>query len=321
MYSTILGIDISKKTFDVALLANNKLKTKKFDNTAKGFVDLKQWLLSKSISTANVCMEATGGYELQLATYLYNNNFKVSVVNPARVKGFAMSKLSRVKTDKADCELIAYFCQAMKPNLWQPTANHISELQALVNRLNSLIANKNQESNRLDKSHEIISANVKAHTEFLDKQIKELEILISRHIKEHKDLNDKNNLLESIPGIGEKTIAVILAFLSTDSFNAAKQISAFVGLNPKPRQSGSSVRGTSRISKTGDADLRKALYMPAITAIRFNPIIRDFAKRLSGSGKSNMVVVIASMRKLLHIIYGVLKNKVPFNSNFIQNNI
>lgn len=321
MYSTILGIDISKKTFDVALLANHKLKTKKFNNTSKGFIELKQWLVKKSICTANVCMEATGGYETPLAEYLYNNNFKVSVVNPARIKGFAMSKLSRVKTDKADCELIAYFCQAMQPNIWQPTANHIRELQAFVNLLDSLIANKNQENNRLDKSHEVISANIKAHIEFLDKQIKEVEVLISTHIKEHKDLNDKNNLLASIPGIGEKTIATILAFLSLEKFDSAKQVAAFVGLNPKPRQSGSSVRGVSRISKTGDADLRRAFYMPALTAIRFNPIIKDFAKRLTGTGKSKMVVVIASMRKLIHIIYGVLKTKAPFNANFIQNNI
>jgi transposase len=92
-------------------------------------------------------------------------------------------------------------------------------------------------------------------------------------------------------------------------------VAAFVGLNPKPRQSGSSVCGTSRISKTGDADLRKAFYMPAVVAIKHNPIIKDFSQRLSGAGKSKMVIVIAFMRKLLHIIYGVLKNKTLFNAN------
>jgi len=113
MDNIILGIDISKTTFDTALLCRNKITTKKFNNTVKGFSELKQWLENKSIYIAHVCMEATGGYGLKLAEYLYDNNFKVSVVNPARVKGFSMSKLSRVKTDKADCELIAYFCQAM----------------------------------------------------------------------------------------------------------------------------------------------------------------------------------------------------------------
>ena len=205
------------------------------------------------------------------ATFLTTVGVKVSVVNPACVKGFSMSRLSRVKTDKADCELIAYFCQAIQPDLWQPVPSHVQELQQWVRRLDSLITNK------------------------------------------HQDLNDRNTLLASIPGIGEKTIGVILAFLNVENFNSAKQLAAFVGLNPKPRQSGSSLRGVGRISKTGDANLRKAFYMPALTAMRFNPIIKNFSERLSNTGKSKMVIVIAAMRKLLHIIYGVLKNKTPFN--------
>lgn len=315
MSNIILGVDISKLTFDVALLNDNKVKTKKFSNTPKGFSELKQWLKNKGIDTAHACMEATGGYEAKLAEYLYDNNFKVSVINPARIKGFSMSKLSRVKTDKADCKLIAYFCQAMQPDLWQPTPKHIQELQQWVRRLDSLIANKNQENNRLDEASDVVAINIRTHIEFLDNQIKEVEKLIFNHIKEHKDLNDKSKLLDSIPGIGEKTIGVILAFLSIENFDSAKQVAAFVGLNPKPRQSGSSVRGVSRISKTGNVDLRKAFYMPAVVSIRFNPIIKDFAERLSDAGKHKMVVVIAAMRKLLHIIYGVLKNETPFNAN------
>jgi transposase len=132
MSNIILGIDISKATFDVALLNDNKVKTKKFSNTSNGFSELKKWLKNKEINTAHVCMEVTGGYEAKLAQNLYDNGFRVSVINPARIKGFAMSKLSRVKTDKADCKLIAYFCQAMQPNLWQPTPLHIQELQQWI---------------------------------------------------------------------------------------------------------------------------------------------------------------------------------------------
>jgi transposase len=303
MNDIILGIDISKSTFDVALLLNNKVKKKKFHNNEKGFTELKQWLKNKEIDIVHTCMEATGGYEAKLAQYLYNNNFKVSVINPARIKGFSMCKLSRVKTDKADCELIAYFCKAMKPDLWQPTPLHIQELQQWVRRLDSLIANKNQEKNRLDEANNLIANNISNHIDFLDKQIKEIEVHISNHIRDHKDLNDKNKLLASIPGVGEKTISVILAFLNVSNFNSAKQVAAFVGLNPKPKQSGSSIRGVGRISKTGNADLRKAFYMPAIVAIKHNPVIKDFGQRLSILGKSKMVIVIAAMRKLLHIIY------------------
>lgn len=315
MSNIILGVDISKATFDVALLNDNKVKTKKFNNTTKGFAELKQWLKNKGIDNAHACMEATGGYEVKLAQYLYDNNFAVSVINPARIKGFSMSKLSRVKTDKTDSELIAYFCQAMQPDLWQPIPKHIQELQQWVRRLDSLIANKNQENNRLDGASKNVAINIYTHIEFLDKQIKEVEKFISNHIKEHKDLNNKSKLLDSIPSIGEKTIAVILAFISVENFGSAKQVAAFVGLNPKPKQSGSSVRGVGRISKTGDADLRKAFYMPAIVSLRFNPIIKDFAERLDSAGKPKMVIVIAAMRKLLHIIYGVLKTKTLFNAN------
>lgn len=304
MNNIILGIDISKLTFDVALLNDDKVKTKKFTNTSKGFSELKQWLKNNEIDSVHACMEATGGYESKLAQYLYDNNFKVSVINPARIKGFSMSKLSRVKTDKADSELIAQFCQAMQPDLWKPTPLNIQELQQWVRRLGSLIANKNQENNRLDGASEVVAINISTHIEFLDKQIQEVE-----------ELNDKSKLLNSIPGIGEKTIAIILAFLTVENFDSAKQVVAFVGLNPKPKQSGSSVLGAGRISKTGDADLRKAFYMPAIVSLRFNPIIKGFAERLSSVGKAKMIVVIAAMRKLLHIIYGVLKNKTPFNKN------
>lgn len=315
MNNIILGIDISKLTFDVALLNDDKVKTKKFTNTSKGFSELKQWLKNNEIDSVHACMEATGGYESKLAQYLYDNNFKVSVINPARIKGFSMSKLSRVKTDKADSELIAQFCQAMQPDLWKPTPLNIQELQQWVRRLDSLIANKNQENNRLDGASEVVAINISTHIEFLDKKIQEVEELISNNIKGHQDLNDKSKLLNSIPGIGEKTIAIILAFLTVENFDSAKQVVAFVGLNPKPKQSGSSVLGAGRISKTGDADLRKAFYMPAIVSLRFNPIIKGFAERLSSVGKAKMIVVIAAMRKLLHIIYGVLKNKTPFNKN------
>lgn len=315
MNSAIIGIDISKKTFDVTLLKDNKAKSKKFDNNIKGFSQLNQWLQTRGVDTAHACMEATGSYSLKLAEYLYENNFKVSVVNPARIKGFAISKLSRVKTDKADSELIAKFCQVMQPELWQPTALHIQELQQWVKRLDALIANKNQESNRLDCSASNVVGHIKRHIEFLEKEIKEVEVIIANYIKNHKDLEDRSKLLDSIPGIGEKTIAVILSFLPVENFTSAKQVVAFIGLSPKPRQSGSSLRGASRISKTGNSELRKAFYMPALIAIRFNPIVKDFAQRLESAGKSKMTIVVAAMRKLIHLIYGILKTKTIFDAN------
>ncbi|WP_080571772.1 IS110 family transposase [Orientia tsutsugamushi] len=315
MNSIVVGIDISKETFDAAVLINNKVQTRKFNNSSEGFNKLVTWL--KSRGSGHVCMEATGIYWKNLAKYLYDYGYKVSVVNPARIKGFAMSKLSRTKTDKADSVLIiADFCKAMKPEVWYPQPIYIQELQQLVNHLNVLIKHKTQETNRLEGASKAIANNIQMHIKFLETQIKEIEQLINDHIKNNKDLHNKAMLLESIPGIGAKTQAIVLAFLADiEKFSSAKQVVAFVGLNPKHRQSGSSVRGASRISRTGNSDLRKSFYMPAMSALRHNCIIKHFSQRLSNTGKPKMLILTAAMRKLLHIIYGVLKHNSPFNLN------
>jgi transposase len=319
MDNIIIGIDISKLTFDVALLKNEQLKTKKFTNNTNGFSELKKWLGDKKVSNAHACMEATGCYGAQLAEYLYSNNLKVSVVNPARIKGFAQSKLCRVKTDKADCKLIAQFCSIMSPTLWKPTAQHIKQLKEWVNRLDTLIANRLQESNRIEGSNPEVVADIQSHIEFIDKRIKIVQDLITNHFKDYADLKENYELLASIPGLGEKTIAVILASLGNiEEFDSAKQVAAFIGLNPTHRQSGSSLNIPSKISKTGDAKLRKSFYMPALVSMRYNPIIQEFSQRLSKAGKPKMVILIAAMRKLIHIIYGVLKNKKPFDQNIMK---
>ncbi|KJV75030.1 transposase family protein [Orientia tsutsugamushi str. TA763] len=212
MNSIIVGIDVSKETFDAAVLINNKVQTRKFNNNSEGFNKLVTWL--KSRGTGHVCMEATGIYWKNLAKYLYDYGYKVSVVNPARIKGFAMSKLSRTKTDKADSVLIADFCKAMKPEAWYPQPLYIQELQQLVNRLNVLIKHKTQETNRLEGASKAIANNIQMHIEFLETQIKEIEQLINDHIKNNKDLHNKAMLLESIPGIGAKTQACSSCFFS-----------------------------------------------------------------------------------------------------------
>ena len=162
----------------------------------KGFEALSQWLKIKGVDTAHACMEATGSYGLNLAQYLHKNNFKVSVVNPARIKDFSLNRLSRVKTDKADSTLIACFCQAINPDLWQPAKKHIQELQQLVKRLDNLIAIKNQETNRIEKlsDSDIVTSNIQSNIKFLNQQIKEIEQLICNHIKKHKDLSDTRNV-------------------------------------------------------------------------------------------------------------------------------
>lgn len=174
---------------------------------------------------------------------------------------------------------------------------------------------RNKESNRLEGASKDLSMMIKRHIDFIDKQISHIEDLIKHHISSHSDLSKKQKLLSTIPGIGFKTIIHILAFLGNiNKFNSAKQLAAFIGLNPKRYQSGSSVNYRTRLSKTGSPVLRKAFFMPALTAIRYNTLIKVFAERLLQAGKPKKVVVAASMRKLVHIVYGVLKNQTVFQN-------
>lgn len=238
------------------------------------------------------------------------------VVNPAKIKGFSQSELSRNKTDKADAQLIARFCRALNPKPWFPQPQHVQELQAWVRRLEALQSMYCQESNRLEVSAVQIQASIEKMMEKLLEEIREVKKKIHDHIEKNPDLREKSKLLETIPGIGEATISQILASIgNVEDFKNAKQLAAFVGLNPKQHQSGTSIRGRTRLSKIGNSSLRKAFYMPAVCAKRYNPIIRKFCERLENSGKPTMLIIGAGMRKLVHIIYGVLKSKKPFDAS------
>ncbi|HSX19991.1 MAG TPA: IS110 family transposase [Gammaproteobacteria bacterium] len=310
----ILGIDISKAKFDIALFNADKIFCKKFDNSNSGFLLLEQWLIKKKVDKLHACLEATGVYGDKLAFFLHNKNHIVSVVNPAQIKGFAQSELARTKTDKADAKLIARFCKAINPTPWEPIPEGIKQLQSMVRRLDVLISMHRQECNRLEVSEEILLDSIQASIDFIESQIKDIKSRIKNHIDIDPDLKAKSKLLQTIPGVGDATIAQVLAFISeAGKFKSAKQVAAFIGLNPKHRISGSSVRGKAHLSKTGNSALRKAFYMPAVVAKNHNPVIKEFCKRLEAKGKHTMCIIGAAMRKLIHIIYGVLKSGKPFS--------
>ena len=316
----IIGLDISKKKFDLALLRNDKFKHKVFPNTASGHQAVITWLHKNKVETAHLCMESTNIYGENLAGVLHDAGYIVSIVNPARIKGFAQSELARTKTDKTDAALIARFCQAMQPASWIPDPVEIRELKALVRRLEGLTSMRQQEVNRLEVAPEIIVKDIQHHIAYLDDEIKETKKRIQKHIDNHPDLKQKKTLLESIPGIGETTIPIILSeFAHINRFKNAKCLAAFIGVAPKERQSGSSIRGRTMMSKTGRSQLRKAFFMPALVALRYNPIVIAMKQRLTEAGKSKMAIVGAAMRKLVHLIYGVLKSGVPFDPEYVAN--
>lgn len=316
-HTAILGIDVSKERFDVALLRGGKYRHKKFTNARKGFEELTRWLGKLGVETLHACMESTGVYGEELAEYLHDQGFRVSVVNPARIKGFAQGELKRSKTDELDASLIARFCAAMNPLLWEPDPKERRELRSLVRRVDALMSMRQQEQNRLEVSDEILKKSIRRHIRYIDKQIEELKYEINRHIDRNPELRDKRKLLESIPAVGEATINVILShFAGIEKFPSAKCLVSFLGIAPRHYRSGSSVRGRTRMSKVGRSSLRKAFYMPAVVGLRYNPVLADLRRRLKEAGKPPMLIVGAAMRKLVHIIYGVLKNKMPFDPNY-----
>jgi len=311
---TVVGIDIAKRKFDVVLLVEGKEKSGAFQNTPDGFAMFARWLERYGAGRVHACMEATGVYGDGLARYLHGAGHVVSVVNPAKVKGFAQSELSRTKTDRADARLIARFCRAMRPEPWQPPAPEVKELQALMHRVQSLKDMVSQEQNRLETTEGPARSSIERTISHLEEELRITRELIRDHIDQHPDLRGKRELLESIPGIGPATSAMILAeFGDVMRFQDARSMAAFCGLTPRQHQSGSSVRGKTRLSKTGSSRIRRALYMPALVAMTHNPVIAAFCQRLRAYGKCPMVIVGAVMRKLIHIAFGVLKSGKPFD--------
>jgi transposase len=318
--SVVLGIDIAKLKFDVCLIKENgKAKHKIFANTKHGFEQLVIWLNSHTVSNLHACLEATGSYGEALALYLFDAGYRVSVVNPAQVKAFAASRLTRTKTDKVDAELIARFCLLQQPSAWQPPAPAVRGLQALVRRLESLIEMRVAEDNRLSSgiSTDSVRLSLEAHIAYLAAEIKHTERLIRGHIDNHPDLKEQSDLLDSIPGIARTTAARLLAEITDfKQYQSARQVAAYAGLVPRERRSGSSVRGRTCLSKIGNARLRKALYFPAITALRCSSFFQAWASGMRERGKSKMAVIGAAMRKLIHLAYGVLKTGKPFDPNW-----
>jgi transposase len=317
-----LGLDLAKAKFNARLVrAGGKLRHQVFPNTEAGFAQLSGWLARLGVGRVHVCMEATGTYGDALAAYLYEAGHTVSRVNPAAIKAYAQSRLSRTKTDREDAALIAGFCLERRPPAWHPPAPELRELQALVRRLDSLIEMRTMEENRLSSgiAVAVVRESVEEVIAHLAEQIKKTEALIRSHIDRHPGLRQQRELLDSIPGVGEATAAALLAEVpDIKQYKSAREVAAFAGLVPRERQSGSSVRGRVRLSKIGNARLRKALYFPAVTALRCSPFFQAWADGLRARGKSKMAVIGAAMRKLVHLAYGVLKTGRPFDPEWAQ---
>lgn len=321
MKEVAIGVDIAKDSFEAAMVRQDKYQVGSFTNDADGFRRFLSWLTKRHAGGAWVGIEATGRYGQELALFLHDKGYQVSLLNPAQIKAYAASQLRRNKTDRQDARVIAHFCLTQELSRWAPPTAAQRELQALVRHLEALKMLRQQELNRLstEPPSEVVVQSLQTHVAFLDRQIAELTERIRNHIDRNPDLHGDEELLRTIPGIGPLTAARFLAEVpDVRLFQRAAQLAAYAGLTPRQRQSGTSVRGRTHLSKTGNSRLRTALFMAALTALRHNPIVQAMAERLAARGKTRMQIVGAAMRKLIHLAYGVLITGRAFDPNYLQ---
>lgn len=317
----VIGIDISKAKLDCAWLReNNKVKSKVFSNQIEEWKALISWAEKNTKENAtqlHFVMEATGVYHENFAAWLYDQGANVSIVNPAYVKHYAQGIGVRTKNDKKDSIVLARYGEKESPLLWQPAPLEIRTLKALLVRLDAVEKDLLRENNRLEKSTftetpTAVLESIEHAIEFLKKERTNLEKLIEEHLNKHEKLKSDNALLKTIPGVGPVIAQRMVMIVGGHQFNSASQCAAYLGLIPVEKESGSSIRGRSRLAKNGNPTIRAKLYMAAVSAKQYNPDIKAQYERLTGKGKSKKSALGAAMRKLVQICFGVLKHQQPY---------
>jgi transposase len=313
------GIDISKDVFDVVDASD---KHHQFKNDPSGFKEFSKLLSEKS----HCVMEATGSYYQGLATWLYDSSIIVSVVNPLSVKRFIQMRLKTSKTDKLDAQMIRMYGESEQPKLWNPPSKLIIEATELHKLIELLVRQRAGLKNRLHAleskgfTRSLVLTSVRRQIRNLSNEITDLELKLESVIKEYEP--DLLTRLCSIPGVGKRTaIYLIVLTQGFEKFESSRQLISYFGLNPIIRESGSSVRGKSRISKTGDNQVRKLLFMCAFTACEHNKACREIYQRLTAKGKSKKLALIAVANKLLKQSLALAKSRLYYDENYRSVNV
>jgi transposase len=318
-----LGIDIAKGNFEVNLraLEPGARHSSSFPNNLKGFGALQRWLVQQGITQApnlHACLESTSRYGDALAAWLYSQGYQVSMVNPRRTRHYADSQLCRTITDEIDAAIIADFCvdQRDKLRLWEPLPEEHRQLQDLTRTRAALVEHHDGLANLLESATGLARKAIQRQQANLQREIQRLELEIKKLLNQipGSPLPTHVALADSIPAVGLVTAATVLAELPPlDKVAHANQAIALFGLDPKSKTSGTSVKTPARLSKMGSKRGRRALYMPALVALRYNPPIQALGQRLRAKGRSGKYIVVAAMRKLLRQIFGVVKSGKPFD--------
>jgi len=313
----IVGIDVSKVSFDVAWEAEGRGRHRQCDYTDEGITAL----LEQTPEDAHYVMEATGIYHARLALRLHESGRRVSVVNPLVIKRFSQMRLSRVKSDKADAELIRRYGEQHELTPWSPAASEVLELQQAHGWLDDLIRERTRLTNRQEahvhhtQPSAFVAKQMLAQLRQLNKQIKGCEQHLEVLVK--KSFHEVYERLLTIPSIGPKTaIELIIVTDGFSRFEDVKALCAYIGVSPTTFQSGTSVKGKGAIAKLGQGRMRQLLYLCSWTAKSCNPACKALYARLEASGKPPKVINIAIAHKLLRQAFAVATTNRPFSAEF-----
>ncbi len=312
-FEHFIGIDIAKAKFDVALGIQGDVL--QFKNDTSGHAELRQHLPKPG--TCLIVMEATGGYEKSLAVDLVDQGHVVAVVNPRQVRDFAKAMNILAKTDKIDARVIARFGQVVRPRSIAIANKKQDELDQLVTRRRQLIATRTAEKNRQGQTtSKVVRKSIQRSLDALNKDIRRIDVEIAKLVDSDDDWKSRLELLKSTPGVGDVLATTLVAELPELGTLNRNQISALVGVVPFNRDSGT-LRGKRSIFG-GRSAVRSALYMAALSAQKWNPAIKRFAKRLKSQAKPTKVVLVACMRKILITLNTMVKTNSKWE-NLIQN--
>jgi transposase len=302
----VVGIDVSKAQLDTAFGAEAEVLG--LVNDAAGMTQLLERL--KALRPTLVVMEASGGYETAAATAIAAAGWRLAVVNPRQVRDFARATGRLAKSDQIDARILAAFGKAIAPHVTSLPDQDARALQALLLRRQQLVAMRAQEQQRLEHAQSAMRKNIKKHIDWLDQEIDKLDVDLTAGLRKSPAWRAKDELLRSLKGIGRITSGTLLVALPELGRLDRRAIAALVGIAPFNRDSGT-MRGR-RSLYGGRARIRTLLYMAATTAIRCNPVIREFYERLKSRGKPHKVALVACMRKMLTILNAMVRESTPW---------
>jgi transposase len=302
-----VGIDVCKSSLDVYVRGSDKAF--QVSNDAAGFEQLRSRLpVSERVQC--IVLEATGGYERQAALCLAKAGYAVAVINPRQARNFAKAANQHAKTDAVDARLLAWFGEALKPEVRPLQSEAQAELNDLVSRRRQLVEMLSVERNRVAQLRGSAQRDVEAHIRWLRERIDTLEQEIEQQLQQSQQWQSQQQLLTSVPGVGQVVAATLLAALPELGQLSAKKIAALVGLAPFNWDSGQ-MQGKRHIFG-GRSAVRQVLYMATLVAVRHNPMIKTFYDRLLLAGKAKKVALVAGMRKLLTILNAMLKHNTAW---------